>query len=115
MLRRRGTKQFQPKSKSRSTNDSAVSSSTTTGKKSDSPADMSGITIALQFLDTTWRVVLPIAIFTYIGIRMDARYNTRPLYSLIGLFSSLILAIYLVYKQIKQAYPNFYKQVKKSK
>src|SRR3990172_7257846 len=72
----------------------------------------SGKMIALQFLDTGWRVSLPILVITYIGIRIDRQNSTMPLYSLIGFFFSLVIATILVYQQIKSVYPDFFKELR---
>lgn len=69
-------------------------------------------TVALQFLDTAWRVALPILVITYIGVKLDRQNDTMPLYSLIGFFLSLIMATILVYQQIKSVYPDFFKDLK---
>ena len=75
----------------------------------------SGTVIALQLLDTSWRVTLPILGFTYLGIRLDRHNGTSPLYTLIGLFLSLALSTLLVYKQVKYLYPDFFKQMRDKK
>lgn len=72
----------------------------------------SGKMIALQLLDTGWRVALPILVLTYIGIKTDRQNGTTPLYSLIGFFLSLFMATVLVYKQIKSVYPDFFKELR---
>lgn len=69
--------------------------------------DISGKFIALQFLDTGWRVALPILLMSYIGIKIDSQNGTMPLYSLIGFFTSLVIATFLVYRQITAVYPDF--------
>lgn len=85
----------------------------TTTKRGETPTpSVDGKFIALQFLDTGWRVTIPIVLFSYIGIQMDKRIRTSPLYTLIGLFLSLLLATWLVYRQIKSAYPDFFKKGK---
>jgi len=72
----------------------------------------SGKMIALQFLDTGWRVALPILVLTYAGIKIDKINRTMPLCSLISFFLSLIVATYLVYLQIKSVYPDFFRELK---
>lgn len=67
-------------------------------------------TIALQLLDTTWRVALPILLFTYAGHKLDLAMGTNPLFIVLGLFLSLAVATLLVYKQIRVAYPDFFKK-----
>ncbi len=67
-------------------------------------------TIGLQLADTTWRVAVPILLLTYIGHKMDVGFGTNPLFIMSGLFLSLAIAIFLVYRQIKIAYPDFFKK-----
>ena len=93
-------------------NKAADKTPTTTGSESKSP--FGDWAIALQLADTTARVAIPIVIFTLGGIWLDKQSGSKPLYTLIGLFGSLILSTILVYKQIKSAYPEFFKkEVKK--
>lgn len=80
---------------------------TTTKKTQVNKATNGGWPLAWQLAETTWRVALPIVLFCYGGVRLDRHFNTRPLWSLIGLFSSLFLATLLVYRQIRRAYPEF--------
>ncbi len=76
-------------------------------------ANREGWFIALQLLDTTWRVALPILLLSFIGAKLDKHYGTMPRYTLIGFFVSLALSTTLVYKQIKNLYPDFFKGDKK--
>lgn len=71
-------------------------------------SDIDGLTVGLQFADTTWRVAIPILGLCFIGIKLDKHYHSAPLFVLIGLFISIILATVLVYKQLKSAYPDFF-------
>jgi hypothetical protein len=70
-------------------------------------------TIALQLLDTTWRVALPILLLTYLGHKLDDGMGTNPLFIMGGLFLGLAVAGLLVYRQIQLAYPDFFKKVGK--
>lgn len=69
-----------------------------------------GKTIAIQLMDTAWRVALPILLFTLVGIHFDKRWQTAPVLALTGLFISLATATLLVYRQIKQLYPEFFRK-----
>lgn len=73
----------------------------------ESKNDIDGLTIGLQFADTSWRVAVPIVALTFIGIKLDQHYGTRPWLSISGLFISIAVATLLVYKQLKAAYPDF--------
>lgn len=84
----------------------AAAKTTTKNTKVNKAVD-GGWPLAWQLAETTWRVALPIVVFCYGGVRLDARLGTKPFWSLIGLFSSLFLATLLVYKQIRRAYPDF--------
>lgn len=66
--------------------------------------------LALQLLDTTWRVAIPILLLTYIGHSLDKAHHTNPLFIMLGLFLSLGVAGLLVYRQIQTAYPDFFKK-----
>ncbi|MDB5164195.1 MAG: hypothetical protein JWS12_813 [Candidatus Saccharibacteria bacterium] len=81
---------------------------TTKGEKTP-PSTWDGWVVALQLLDTTWRVALPILLLSYGGTRLDRHWHSTPLLSLIGFFVSLPLAVLLVYRQIKAAYPDAFK------
>jgi F0F1-type ATP synthase assembly protein I len=88
----------------------AAARKTTTSDKNVNSDNLSGWTIAIQLMDTSWRVAVPILAFSYIGIQLDKHLHTRPLYSILGLFLALALATFLVYKQIKTLYPEFFKR-----
>lgn len=84
-----------------------------TKKTSGLLTDRVGWLMALQLLDTTWRVALPILLLSIIGIKFDNHYASAPRYTLIGFFLSLVIATALVYRQIKTLYPDFFKGGKK--
>lgn len=69
--------------------------------------------IGLQLLDTSWRVALPILLLTYVGHKFDLGFGTNPLFITSGLFLSIVIACLLIYRQIKIAYPDFFKKDKK--
>lgn len=93
----------------------AAAKQTTTPYKSGSKPEPSGMVIALQLLDTAWRVAIPIIIFTYFGVKFDKNLHTTPLYSVIGLLLALSFATLLVYRQIKLNYPEFFSRSGKDK
>lgn len=66
--------------------------------------------VALQLLDTTWRVAVPIILFTFLGNKFDKALGTSPLLIILGLFLSLAVAALLVYRQIQTAYPDFFRK-----
>lgn len=61
----------------------------------------------LWFLFTVgWYVALSVLIPTGIGFWLDqpARFNTRPLYTLIGFASGTVIAFYGLYRMLRQFY-----------
>jgi F0F1-type ATP synthase assembly protein I len=86
----------------------AAAKKTTTSSKKEANLSIDGWSLAVQLMDTTWRVAVPILVLSYIGIHLDKHFHTNPLYSLIGLFLALALATFLVYIQIKLLYPDFF-------
>lgn len=83
-----------------------------TKRKKVEAKSLDGKVVAFQLLDTGWRVALPILLLSYVGIRLDRHYDTKPLYTLIGFFLSLAVATLLVYRQISELYPDFFKSGK---
>lgn len=52
--------------------------------------------IALQFLDTTWRIAVPVLIFALLGIFVDRSFGTKPLFTLLGVIVGFIVAGLLI-------------------
>lgn len=90
----------------------AAAKQTTTKGENNKQPDFDGWLIGMQLLDTSWRVALPILLLSYVGISLDRHFHTNPLYSLIGFFTSLVVASILVYKQVKATYPDFFSSPK---
>jgi len=59
--------------------------------------------IALDFLDTTWRITVPAVLFAGIGIVIDIKAHTKPWFTLVGLAAGLVIAGLLVKKQLAAA------------
>ncbi|MFA5629152.1 MAG: AtpZ/AtpI family protein [Dehalococcoidales bacterium] len=55
---------------------------------------------AVQFIGAGWYIVLAIAGCTLGGLWLDNRFDTKPIFILIGLFLGLILAFYGVYRMV---------------
>ena len=53
-------------------------------------------TLGLQFLDTTWRVAVPVLIFAGIGIVADRKLGTKPWLTLTGVVFGFVLAGMLI-------------------
>lgn len=63
-------------------------------------ADFGITTIALDFLDTTWRIAVPVVLFAGIGIFIDKQAGTKPWLTLLGLVIGLGFAGLLLKKQL---------------
>jgi F0F1-type ATP synthase assembly protein I len=57
--------------------------------------------LSMTALDTTWRTLVPGIAGAVIGILLDQRLHTKPLFVLSGLVLGIALSIVLVYKQFK--------------
>lgn len=58
--------------------------------------------IGLTFLDTTWRIVTPVLLFTILGIVADRTLGTKPwLTILVGVPAGFVFAILLVKRQLE--------------
>ncbi len=64
--------------------------------------------LAGMFLDTSWRVAVPILLLTLLGHWLDTRNHTLPLFSVIGLLLSIVVSSYLIYIQLKMAFPDMF-------
>ncbi len=53
-------------------------------------------------LDTTWRMFVPVVLFTLIGYGIDAGFNTQPTATVIGLAIGVISSFGLVAIQLKK-------------
>lgn len=56
--------------------------------------------IAIEFLDTTWRVAAPVLLFVGIGIFADLRLGTKPWLTLLGTAIGFVGAALLIKKQL---------------
>lgn len=63
-------------------------------------ADFGIATIALDFLDTTWRIAVPVVLFAGIGIFVDIKAHTKPWLTLLGLVIGFVFAGLLLKKQL---------------
>lgn len=57
-------------------------------------------TIALDFLDTTWRIAVPVVLFAGIGIFVDIKAHTKPWLTLLGLVVGFVFAGLLLKRQL---------------
>lgn len=68
-----------------------------------SPSGHDGFTagdIALQFLDTTWRIAVPVTIFASLGILADRRFGSKPWLTLLGMVIGFAVAGWLIKRQL---------------
>jgi len=77
----------------------AAANPTTKTSHADSSANV-GI-LALTFLDTTWRIAVPVILFTMLGIFVDLKLGTKPWLTLLAVVIGFALAIVLVKRQIE--------------
>lgn len=70
-------------------------------KSPDNPPDMQKIVIS-TFLDTTWRMFIPILVSTLSGWLVDRLTGTRPVATLTGLAFGILITSFLMYKLYKK-------------
>lgn len=58
-------------------------------------------TVALDLLNTTWRIAVPVLIFAGIGIYLDLHTSVRPLFTLGGMIFGFAIAGVLLKKELK--------------
>lgn len=66
-------------------------------------SDFTVAQILLDFADTTWRIAVPVALFTGIGIFVDLKTGTKPWVTFLGVVVGFTIAILLVKKQLAVA------------
>lgn len=71
-----------------------------TTKSPDKPAPVSMGTIALDLLNTAWRIAVPVLIFSVAGIFADKHWHTAPWITLLGLVVGFVFAGLLIKQQI---------------
>jgi len=72
--------------------------STTQSPKDPAPVSMG--TIALDLLNTAWRIAVPVLIFSIVGIFADKHWDTAPWLTLLGLVVGFVFAGLLIKEQI---------------
>lgn len=58
-------------------------------------------TLGLDFLDTTWRISVPVVLFAGAGIFTDRKLDTAPWMTLLGSVLGFAVAGYLLKKQLQ--------------
>jgi F0F1-type ATP synthase assembly protein I len=59
-------------------------------------------TVALDLLNTAWRIAVPVLVFAGAGILADRQWNTAPWTTLLGLVVGFVFAGLLIQKQLAQ-------------
>lgn len=75
----------------------------TTTKSRGADADLGIGTIALTFLDTTWRIATPVILFTALGIMGDLRFGSKPWLTLLCVVIGFVFAGLLLKRQLAAA------------
>ncbi|HJQ08708.1 MAG TPA: AtpZ/AtpI family protein [Candidatus Saccharimonadales bacterium] len=60
-------------------------------------------TIGMDFLDTTWRIAVPVVALTLLGIFIDRRFDTAPGITLVMAVTGFVIAGLLVKRQLSRA------------
>lgn len=55
--------------------------------------------------EMAWQVAVPFMVLTLFGSWLDGRYDTKPLFTIIGLFLGLAGVTVLVYRLVQKHYP----------
>lgn len=58
-------------------------------------------TLALDLLDTTWRIAIPVVLFAGAGIFLDRKIHTAPWSTLIGAVLGFVIAGLLLRQQLQ--------------
>lgn len=74
----------------------------TTTNTSGGKAPFNAGIIGLTFLDTTWRIVTPVLLFTVLGIWADRSFGTKPWLTLfVAVPLGFVFAVLLVKRQLE--------------
>ena len=67
------------------------------------PPDRSTVVLLLGVAgDTTWRMFIPIIGLAVVGVWTDRTFGTKPIMTIIGIVTGIIIAAYLVRLQFKK-------------
>jgi F0F1-type ATP synthase assembly protein I len=56
--------------------------------------------IAVQFLDTAWRIAVPVIMFAALGILADRSFGSKPWLTLLGMVVGFVFAGLLIKRQL---------------
>lgn len=57
--------------------------------------------LALDFLDTSWRIAVPVVLFAGLGIFADIQLGSKPWITLLGMVVGFLFAALLVKEQLR--------------
>ncbi len=66
--------------------------------------------IQSALVEMAWQVAIPFMLFALGGNWLDAKFETRPLFTIIGLFVGLGAVTALVYRIVEKYYPGTFKK-----
>ena len=66
----------------------------------------SGFGLALRLLGVGWYLALSVVLGIGAGLWLDARLNTQPIFTLLGLMLGLVVALYGTYRMVRQLLNN---------
>lgn len=70
---------------------------------SDTSANLSTIRVMLDFVDTAWRIAIPVVLFAGAGIFIDKKVGSEPWITLLGVVVGFVVAGLLVKQQLMAA------------
>ncbi len=59
--------------------------------------------VGREIADTTWRMTVPVVIFTFVGIFVDLKLDTTPWITFLGVIVGFYFAVVLIKQQIKRS------------
>lgn len=70
-------------------------------KKSTVPSANDVLVLFGTVADTTWRMFVPTLVGLALGLWADSAYNTKPLWTLVGVIVGVAVCLGLIYIQLK--------------
>ena len=56
--------------------------------------------VAVQFLDTTWRIAVPVTVLAVAGLVADRHFGSKPACTIIGAAAGFVIAGWLIRRQL---------------
>lgn len=69
----------------------------------DVPSSLRELRVGQMLLETTWRIAVPVILFTGIGIFADLHLKTQPWLTFLGVIIGFVLACVLIAKLLKES------------